>query len=56
MLKHNHISGEGNAYYTLFREYDPTLGRWWSADPMRAKYAVMKRIEKVNIGNIDINN
>jgi len=41
MMKDNHIAGEGNAYYTLFREYDPTLGRWWSADPMRAKYADM---------------
>ena len=41
MLKDNHIAGEGNAYYTLFREYDPILGRWWSADPMRAKYAGM---------------
>ncbi len=38
MLKDNHISGEGNAYYTLFREYDPTLGRWWSADPKRDSF------------------
>ena len=41
MLKDNHIAGEGNAYYTLFREYDPSLGRWWSTDPMRAKYEDM---------------
>ncbi len=41
LMTDNHIAGEGNAYYTLFREYDPTLGRWWSADPMRAKYAGM---------------
>jgi RHS repeat-associated protein len=40
-MTYNHIAGEGNAYYTLFREYDPTLGRWWSADPLRAKYADM---------------
>ena len=41
MQKHNHIAGEGNTYYTLFREYDPILGRWWSADPMRDKYVGM---------------
>ena len=41
MLKDNHIAGEGNAYYTLFREYDPSLGRCWSADPKRAKYPDM---------------
>ena len=35
MLKDNHIAGEGNAYYTLFREYDLTLGRWWSLDPKK---------------------
>ena len=35
MLKDNHIAGEGNAYYTLFREYAPDLGRWWSADPKK---------------------
>ncbi len=34
MMKDNHISGEGNAYYTLFREYDPNLGRWWKRDPI----------------------
>ncbi len=41
MLKDNHIAGEGNAYYTLFREYDPILGRWRRADPLRAKYPSM---------------
>jgi RHS repeat-associated protein len=41
MYKTNHIAGEGNAYNTLFREYDPNLGRWWSLDPLRAKYPGM---------------
>ena len=34
MMKDNHVAGEGNAYYTLFREYDPDLGRWWRPDPI----------------------
>ena len=33
-MKDNHVAGEGNAYYTLFREYDPDLGRWWRPDPI----------------------
>ena len=34
MMTDNHVAGEGNAYYTLFREYDPDLGRWWRPDPI----------------------
>ena len=34
MMKDNHVAGEGNAYYTLFREYDPDLGRWWRPNPI----------------------
>lgn len=34
MMKDNHVAGEGNAYYTLFCEYDPDLGRWWRPDPI----------------------
>ena len=41
MLKDYHIAGEGNTYYTLFREYDPTPGRWWNADSLRTKYPDM---------------
>ena len=33
-MKDNHVAGEGNAYYTLFREYYPDLGRWWRPDPI----------------------
>ncbi|MGE5479193.1 MAG: RHS repeat-associated core domain-containing protein, partial [Chloroflexota bacterium] len=43
-LKDNNIrpdKGDGANYSTLFREYDAIIGRWWSADPLRAKYAGM---------------
>lgn len=36
--KDNELKGEGNSYTTLFREYDPRLGRWLSLDPKMAKY------------------
>jgi len=28
------LSGNGNSYTTMFRQYDPRLGRWKSVDPM----------------------
>jgi RHS repeat-associated protein len=30
--------GIGNSYTTEFRGNDPRLGRWWSCDPLEAKY------------------
>ncbi len=33
MEKDDEIAGVGNSYTTLFRQYDPRLGRWWSIDP-----------------------
>src|SRR5690554_259826 len=32
------VSGEGNSYTTMFRQYDPRLGRWKSLDPKRSKF------------------
>jgi len=34
----NEVSGQGNSYTTLYRQYDPRLGRWKSLDPAMAKY------------------
>jgi RHS repeat-associated protein len=36
--KTDELKGSGNQYTTLFREYDPRLGRWLSLDPAMAKY------------------
>jgi RHS repeat-associated protein len=34
----NEISGQGNSYTTLYRQYEPRLGRWKSLDPAMVKY------------------
>lgn len=36
--KDNEIYGKGNAYYFKFREHDARIGRFWSVDPLDAKY------------------
>lgn len=36
--KDNEISGDGNSYDFGARQNDPRLGRWWSVDPLAAKY------------------
>lgn len=33
MERDNEVSGSGNSYTTMFRQYDPRLGRWKSVDP-----------------------
>ena len=33
MEKDDEVKGGGNSYTTLFRQYDPRLGRWLSVDP-----------------------
>jgi RHS repeat-associated protein len=33
MEKDNEFKGDGNSYTTEFRQYDPRIGRWLSADP-----------------------
>ncbi len=33
MEKDDEINGNGNSYTTLFRQYDPRIGRWLSVDP-----------------------
>lgn len=38
MEKDDEIKGDGNSYTTLFRQYDPRIGRWMSIDPMMAKF------------------
>ncbi len=36
--KDDEIYGKGNAYYFKFREHDARIGRFWSVDPLAAKY------------------
>jgi uncharacterized protein (TIGR02594 family) len=36
--KDNEIYGKGNTYYFKFREHDARIGRFWSVDPLAAKY------------------
>jgi RHS repeat-associated protein len=33
------VKGEGNSYTTFYRIHDPRLGRWFSVDPLAAKFA-----------------
>ena len=34
MEQDGELKGIGNSYTTLFRQYDPRTGRWWSNDPV----------------------
>jgi len=36
--KDDEVKGNGNAYTTPFRQYDPRLGRWLSIDPLVSKF------------------
>src|SRR5690606_37459378 len=36
--KDNEISGEGNHYEFMYREYDPRIGKFWSVDPLADDY------------------
>ncbi|MBK6730823.1 MAG: N-acetylmuramoyl-L-alanine amidase [Bacteroidetes bacterium] len=36
--KDDEVKGSGDSYTTLFRQYDPRIGRWLSPDPKMAKY------------------
>ncbi len=38
MENDDEVKGYGNSYTTLFRQYDPRIGRWLSPDPKMAKY------------------
>ncbi|MGK0285232.1 MAG: RHS repeat-associated protein, partial [Salibacteraceae bacterium] len=37
MEKDDEVKGNGNSYTTMFRQYDPRLGRWLSLDPKMRK-------------------
>ena len=38
MEKDDEVKGLGNQYTTEFRQLDPRIGRWFSLDPLMAKY------------------
>ncbi len=38
MEKDDELSGQGNAYTTHYRGYDPRLGRWKSIDPVKQEW------------------
>lgn len=38
MERDDEVKGEGNSYTTMFRQYDPRLGRWLTLDPLMAKF------------------
>ena len=39
MEKDDEVKGSGNSYTTLFRQYDPRIGRWLSIDPESKQFA-----------------
>lgn len=41
MERDNDFKGNGNSYTTLYRQYDPRLGRWMSLDPLMHKFPGM---------------
>jgi RHS repeat-associated protein len=47
--KVDEISGPGNHYEFKFREYDPRLARFWSVDPLTAKFPALSPYQ--NSGN-----
>ena len=38
MEKDSELKGDGNSYTTLWRQYDPRIGRWLSIDPEQAQF------------------
>lgn len=38
MERDDEVKGSGNSYTTLFRQYDPRIGRWLSLDPMETSF------------------
>jgi RHS repeat-associated protein len=34
MMKDNEVNGNNNSYTSMFRQYDPRIGRWLSIDPL----------------------
>jgi RHS repeat-associated protein len=38
MEQDNELKGDGNSYTTLFRQYDPRVGRWMSTDPLESYF------------------
>lgn len=54
MDKDDEVKGSGNSYTTMFRQYDPRLGRWLTIDPKNSE--LPQESPYISMGDNPINN